>query len=339
MVPRADAKAAAAMGCNDPVPVEYVRRWASVVQEYGERYGDKVAGWWVDGSYRFIGYNEEKLGIMAKALKAGNPSRVIAFNPGVEDKVRPYSVHEDYTTGEQNRFHDKPLSRWTGGEQWHILSFLGAGDSRIGAAWGCPGARYSKQDLAEYIFDVNSAGGVVSIDVLLFRDGALDRSQLEILKSLRPSLAAAKTRPAIPPGNLAFRKPAQLLSLDGSHELEVNAGVHHPRLGVDGNPATLALAGGEWPWTYEVDLLEARPLRRVKVTFAPRGYATRLRIQVSTDRKTWRTAAEASGLEGRPFEAKFEPIEGQYVRVSALKPDGPNQPGTQMSVAELEVYP
>jgi hypothetical protein len=28
----------------------------------------------------------------------------------------------------------------------------------------------------------------------------------------------------------------------------------------------------------------------------------------------------------------------RYVRIQALKPDGPNQKGRQMAVAELEVY-
>ena len=98
-----------------------MEKWASVVQEYGERYREKVAGWWVDGSYAFIGYDDDTLGILARALKAGNANRIVAFNPGVQDRVRPYSRHEDYTCGEQNRFLDQPVSRWTGGEQWHIL--------------------------------------------------------------------------------------------------------------------------------------------------------------------------------------------------------------------------
>jgi hypothetical protein len=28
----------------------------------------------------------------------------------------------------------------------------------------------------------------------------------------------------------------------------------------------------------------------------------------------------------------------RFVRVEAVKPNGPNQPGAQMSIAELEVY-
>jgi len=329
--PRADPKAAPAFGWRTPVSTEFVTRWASVAQEYGERYGPKVAGWWVDGCYRFLGYDEAKLGILAKALKAGNPQRIIAFNPGVEARVAAYSRHEDYTCGEQNRFADMPARRFIDGKQWHILSYMGTG-------WGQPGSQYRKRELAEYVFDVAQRGGVVSIDVLLFRDGSLDRSQLEVLKAVRHELATGKARPPIPPGNLAFRKQAQLLSLDGSHPLQVNSGVHFAKLGVDGRPETIALAGGEWPWSYQVDLVDTAKVRRIKVTFG-RGYATHLELRLSADGATWKTVASKADHDGTPYEATFEPVAARYVRVSALKPDGPDQKGAQMSIAELEVYP
>ena len=38
------------------------------------------------------------------------------------------------------------------------------------------------------------------------------------------------------------------------------------------------------------------------------------------------------------YEATFDAVQARYVRVCGLKPDGPDQPGTQMSIAELEVY-
>lgn len=328
--PRADPKAGPAFGFQNPVTTEFVRKWASVAQEYGERYGEKVAGWWVDGCYPFIGYDQEKLGIMAQALKAGSPNRIVALNRGVDPVVMAYTPHEDYTTGEQNRFYDMPAQRFLNGEQWHILSFLGSN-------WGQPGSKYTKRELSEYVFDVNQRGGVVSIDVLLYRDGSLDRSQVEMLKAVRDELRAGKVRLPIPPGNLAYRKPSRLLSLDGSHELEVNSGVHFPRLGVDGRPETTALAGGEWPWTYEVDLVDTKLIRRVKVTFGA-GYATHFEIRLSPDGKTWRKVAEKEDHDGKPFEAAFEPVSARYVRVCALKPDGPDQKGAQMSIAELEVY-
>ncbi len=328
--PRADPQAGPAFGCQTPVTTEFVEKWASVVREYGERYGDKVAGFWVDGCYRFIGYDDEKLGVLAQALKAGNAKRIIALNPGVEAQVSAYSRHEDYTCGEQNRFFDMPVSRFIDGEQWHILSYMGTG-------WGHPGSQYTKRELAEYVFDVNQRGGVVSIDVLLFRDGSLDRSQVEVLKAVRHELVAGQPRPPVPPGNLAYRKQARLLSLDGSHPLEVNSGVHFAKLGVDGRLDTVALAGGEWPWTYEVDLIDPVNVRRIKVTFGS-GYATHFEFRLSADGTTWRTVASQTDHDGKPYEAALDPAKARYVRVCGLKPDGPDQTGSQMSIAELEVY-
>ena len=328
--PRADPKAGPAFGWQTPVTTDFVTKWASVAQEYGERYGDKVAGYWVDGCYPWIGYDQEKLALFASALKAGNPKRIVAFNRGVDPQVMSYTPHEDYTCGEQNRFFDMPAQRFLDGEQWHLLSYLGSG-------WAQPGSAYTKRELAEYVFDVNQRGGVVSIDALLFRDGSLDRSQVEMLKAVRQELATGKTRPPIPPGNLAYRKQARLLSLDGSHPLVVNSGVCFPRLGVDGRLDTIALAGGEWPWTFEVDLVDTVPVRRIKVTFGS-GHATDFEFRVSTDGATWRTVASKTGHDGSPFEATFDPVPARTVRVCGLKPDGPDQKGTQMSIAELEVY-
>jgi hypothetical protein len=286
-----------------------------------------------------LGYNDARLAPLARALKAGNPQRIIALNPGVE--LSAYSVHDDYTAGEMNAFLELPASRWLDGKQWHLLSYLGPerADNYLSAGWCEPGSKYGKQELAEYVRTVHQKGGVVSIDVLLFRDGGIDRSQLEVLKAIRPALIPQKDLSPIPNGNLAFGKPARLLSLDGQRELPVNfGGVMKPELGVDGYPSTAARASMEWPWSYEVDLLDAFAVRRVRVVYGRKAHATLARVSLSADRQTWQTVATVETPAGKPFTADFEPAKARYVRVCALKPDGPDQPGEQMSVGELEVY-
>ncbi|HEO70184.1 MAG TPA: hypothetical protein ENN80_02910, partial [Candidatus Hydrogenedentes bacterium] len=152
-----DPQAREAFNWTDPINANYVERWTSVAREYGERYGTKIAGWWVDGCYPWLGYDDQSLAVFAEALRAGHPNRIVAFNRGVDPKVMPYTPHEDYTCGEQNRFVDMPPSRFIAGEQWHILSYLGD-------RWGAPGCTYSKLDLRDYVFEVHRRGGVVSID-------------------------------------------------------------------------------------------------------------------------------------------------------------------------------
>jgi hypothetical protein len=339
--PRQDAQAAKGMGgWSGKVTDEYVQNWANVAAEYSKRYGGKVHGWWVDGCYAHIGYNEERWHIMAAALKSGNPHAIVALNNPQMSRSNSSTTNDDFTTGEQDSFSEIPESRWRDGVQWHVLSFLGP-------YWAKPGLKYSADQIADYISAVNDAGGVVTIDVALFRDGSIDAQQLATLKAMSdglkkhvPDREPWKTHAAIPPGNLASWKPAKLLSLDGSHVLSPNGGggrSHSARGGVDGNPETDAQASGEWPWTYEVDLVETAAIRRVAVTFG-KSYATHFQIRLSADGKMWTTVADVDNHAGGKFGKDFAPVNARYVRVCALKPDGPNQPGGQMSVAELEVY-
>lgn len=335
-----DPKAAHALRwpANGQVTEEFVRNWAAVVREYGLRYKDKVKGFWTDGCYRFIGYDENKLGILAEGLRAGYPDRIVALNPGVEDRVRAYSRHEDYTTGEQNSFSDLPLSRFIDGEQWHILSYLGTN-------WAQPGTVKNKREMIDYVHACTAVGGVVSIDVVLYRDGDLDRSQLEVLKALRPGLAAKageldawREGKAVPPRNKAWRKFAFLMTADGKHQLGPSGGdVHAAHHGVDGNPATCAQAGHQWAWAYDVNLLRPEKLSRVVIVFGP-GYATEFELLASRDGQTWQSLARRSDQKGGRVEIAFPTIEARMLRVRAIKPDGPGQPGSQMSIAELEAY-
>jgi hypothetical protein len=99
-VPNEDARAQRAFGLREgkqdqPLDLVFARKWAEVIQEWSERYGDKVAGWWFDGAYEHIHFNESIAAIYAQAVKRGNPNAIVTFNPGV--KVIHYTQAEDYT--------------------------------------------------------------------------------------------------------------------------------------------------------------------------------------------------------------------------------------------------
>lgn len=335
-----DPQAARAMQfpADGQVNEPFVRNWAAVVREYGLRYGDKVRGWWTDGCYRFIGYDEHLLGILAEGLRAGSPQRIVALNPGVESRVSAYSRHEDFTTGEQNAFTDYPLGRFVDGEQWHLLSYLGAN-------WAQPGTALGKREMAEYVATCNAMGGVVSIDVVLYRDGDIDRSQLEVLKAIRQRLESDTARidawrqgKAVPPRNMAWRKPAFLMNAEGKYPLGPSSGqMHAAGCGVDGDPQTCAQAGNEWAWAYDVNLLRVEKVSRVVIRFGS-GYATAFELLASTDGTTWRKLAERDNQSGGRVEISFDSTDARLLRVRALKPDGPDQPGSQMAIAEMEAY-
>lgn len=148
--------------------------------------------------------------------------------------------------------------------------------------------------------------------------------------------AATPEPQPVPPGNLAFRKAARLLSLDGSHGL-IPSGFALARYGVDGSLTTWAEGAYEWPWTYEVDLGGEHPVDRIVVHFGA-GWATEYAIAVSPDGEQWDYVAQEVGCRGGTVEHGLAPRSTRYVRVLGIKPDGPDQEGAQMSIAELEVY-
>lgn len=161
-VPNRDARAQKAFGLREgpqdqPLSLEFARKWAEVIQEWSDRYGDKVAGWWFDGGYQWIQFNESIAQVYATAVKHGNPKAIVSFNPGV--KVIHWTDAEDYTAGELNEpFTSIPASRWLQGSQWHALTYLGSN-------WGQRDARYSAQQWVDWVKAVTAREGVVTLDM------------------------------------------------------------------------------------------------------------------------------------------------------------------------------
>jgi len=73
--PYRDAECGEKFGFLDPrknVSMDFVQKWAAVLEEYAVRYGNRVKGWWIDGCYDFFDYDQEKLTPYYDAVKKGN---------------------------------------------------------------------------------------------------------------------------------------------------------------------------------------------------------------------------------------------------------------------------
>ena len=139
-----------------------------------------------------------------------------------------------------------------------------------------------------------------------------------------------------PPGNLATHRPSRLSSADGKRTL-MASGFRFALYGVDGDRTSAAQGAHEWAWTYHVDLTNVHAVRRVVIHFG-NVYATEYKLHLSRDGTTWKTVAHVTECKGGRREHAFDPLKARFVRVEAVKPNGPNQPGGQMSITELEVY-
>ena len=186
---------------GENIPRSLVEEWSRPLREYSLRYGDKVSGWWIDGAYQAIGYDLDKLGLLHSAARAGNPDSLIAFNhygcftPGVaktvsiegEDvlmadfyqTVAPPTPLCDYTAGELVCFNAYPDPTRTWDAVPHLFSFLGIPSRpwKVYDGWGRGGSKYSPEYMADYIHAVNRLGGVVTVDMRLYRNGSLEDGQ------------------------------------------------------------------------------------------------------------------------------------------------------------------
>ncbi len=188
--PMLDDKAGNAFGYRthaEVVSLDFVKKWASVLEEISVRYGKLIKGWWMDGCHPCIAYDEEKWGIYADAIHKGNPDAIIAFNASIVEAVKSFSPLDDYTAGERSWFDEVPQGRFLGDKQWHIFTYLGYNSDNFGVhnGWGGKGCRYTKEYLYNFVKQATDKGGVVTIDVRMDRFGNFDTEQFEVIKGLK----------------------------------------------------------------------------------------------------------------------------------------------------------
>ncbi len=196
--PNQDARAQKAFGLpqgpqDQPIDLEFARKWAQVIQEWSDRYGDKVAGWWFDGGYEHIRFNESIAQVYAAAVKHGNPKAIVTFNPGV--RLIRWTQAEDYTAGELNEPFDViPASRWVNGSQWHALTYLGSN-------WSRRDTRYPAEKWVKWVSTTVSQGGVVTLDMGPNWEpsagpiGSLAPAQMEQVRAIQAAVRGAPAGP------------------------------------------------------------------------------------------------------------------------------------------------
>jgi hypothetical protein len=168
---------------------QFQQNWESVIRDWSMRWGDRVAGWWFDGcywpnlAYRYA--DAPNFESFAAAARAGNPDAIVAFNPGVVDRILSVTPHEDYSAGEIN-VPDRLMVRRVvdgrvDGVRIHALSYLGE-------TWGMGAPRFAPELIVEYTQSLINAGGAFTWDVPVQRNGLIAPGFMTQLKSLGASL-------------------------------------------------------------------------------------------------------------------------------------------------------
>jgi hypothetical protein len=177
---------------NGPNPNrEFQAKWESVIREWSERWGGKVAGWWFDGCYfpntMYRSPEPPNFASFAAAARAGNPDAAVAFNPGVVYRMLSITPHEDFTAGEIDKPELVAIRRAADGKidgtQIHMLSYLGE-------TWGMGGPRFTAEQIVGFTRKVTDAGGAVTWDVPVELNGAMAPEFAAQLTALGKTMAA-----------------------------------------------------------------------------------------------------------------------------------------------------
>ncbi len=171
---------------------EFQNHWQDILRYWGLKWRDKVAGWWLDGCYYYeqlyAGVAEPNFKTFAQALRAGNSSRILAFNNGTDTPFARLCPEQDYTAGEVSTslpVHNKwkSLQEQAEGQQLHLLTYLGHW-------WGEGSPRFDERFVSSYTHLILQSGGMITWDVPIGLRGQISPDFLKLFAK-RPAFSLA----------------------------------------------------------------------------------------------------------------------------------------------------
>jgi hypothetical protein len=169
----------------------FFRNCCRILSWMGERYGEKVAAFWFDVGLE--AFPDAPFAEITAAAKAGNPDRLVCYNPAVEktDLVTPY---QDYWAGEICRLNYLPRGPLTPtGLPWYTFTTWHP-DMRYPAAgtWGME-METRDQDwpapctcsVAAYLERFLTHDGAVTFNLLCYQDGAAYEPDLKVMREIK----------------------------------------------------------------------------------------------------------------------------------------------------------
>jgi len=188
-------------GSLDPrSPTLLVADNAKILRALGNRYGCKVAGFWLDG-WDLIpeSYPEVDFSSVYDSAKAGYSDRIVAYNRWIFPTI---SAFQDYWAGEI----DSPekidigpngLGKYPPGFGMTFHSLIAFEEDWVYTGSSEKKPRYSAEEIIEYIEDVRWDGGCVTVNVALRQDGTFTPKQVKVFEKVAKSFDSRPPTPAL----------------------------------------------------------------------------------------------------------------------------------------------
>jgi len=173
-----------AVGYHDATKDRLADNLRAIIRWLGQRYGERIAGWWFDSSYALDPrgpYNAVTTDMegfqfpwesLTDAAKAGFAERLVTYNAGVGHTFL-YTDHQDYWAGEMVNLNHPPAARYLeNGLQWHGWTCLDSQEwvYRDNSKPPHP-PLYSDDELLAFLRVCRQHQAPMSFNVIAFQDG------------------------------------------------------------------------------------------------------------------------------------------------------------------------
>ena len=172
---------------------EFMKINTEILQEMGERYKDKIAGYWFDGWYQcFEEYPDVSFESFFKATKTGNKDRIIALNSWIYPPVTPW---QEYWAGEVASPVALPGNGFmTNGPvpDLRYQALLIMEPYWVQESAEMPDPRFTSNQLSRYIKDCMKNKGAVTVNMGIYQDGTVGKKALEVMKEVKQQIRTVK---------------------------------------------------------------------------------------------------------------------------------------------------
>jgi hypothetical protein len=155
--------------------------WTAVISEIGQRYGDKLAGWWFDDGATSYYYRSAPWEKLTRAAKAGNPQRFVGYNSWI---LPVPTVFQDFHCGEGFSDPGDQRSRRDGLQGCATLVAEGDwGHFRQDREIGKP--RWTADQMSHYLQQFAVHHNIPIFNLEIYQDGVLSPHSIAMFKEAR----------------------------------------------------------------------------------------------------------------------------------------------------------
>jgi len=182
-----------AVGAEEDDRTRFYDNWARVIGWFGGHYGSKVAGLWVDGGYELDATKDTPWEALTAAAKAGNPDRLLCYNPGIERHTL-YTPLQDFWAGEVCRLNYIPRGEMTpSGLPWYaFVSWYGDSRKPTCGAWvlSADNRDYDwcappAEAVVTFLRGFQAVGGAVTFNLLCYQDGSVYDQDFAVMQRVK----------------------------------------------------------------------------------------------------------------------------------------------------------